>query len=137
MRVHVCVCACVRACVCVCVCPRARVKRIVVSIFLPCRYVTWSNKEIFKNLKEMERRERNRKDLFIFSPLPLIKGCRWMTYHLMVHTSSVLEKGSQQTTMHLHQGRKMHATQHKSFVQTDEHVFHNIFITGCQQQAWL
>ena len=70
----------------------------------------------------MEGRQRNTKDLFIFSPLPLMKGCRWMTYHHMVHTSSVHQKGSQQTTMHLHQERKMHATQHKNFVEIDEHV---------------
>ena len=43
-------------CVCVCVCVRER------------------------------ERERERERIYSFRPLPLMKGCRWMTHHLTVHT---------------------------------------------------
>ena len=36
---------------------------------------------------EREReRGRGRERIYSFRPLPLMKGCRWMTYHLTVHT---------------------------------------------------
>ena len=31
-------------------------------------------------------RERGLRMIYSFRPLPLMKGCRWMTYHLTIHT---------------------------------------------------
>ena len=64
---------CVRAswCVCVCVCARARVR-------------------VRERDREREReRERGIRMIYSFRPLPLMKGCGWMTYHLTVHTRIV------------------------------------------------
>ena len=36
--------------------------------------------------------------IYSFRPLPLMKGCRWMTYHLTVHTMIIpMSKKNQQT----------------------------------------
>ena len=37
--------------------------------------------------------------IYSFRPLPLMKGCGWMTYHLTVHTMS--KKTNKLTTMYL------------------------------------
>ena len=71
--------------------------RKVTSQELSCTYhEIVSNKN--KNLKEKHRkprvgggrgeshREREIRMIYSFRPLPLMKGCRWMTYHLTVHT---------------------------------------------------
>ena len=39
--------------------------------------------------------------IYLFRPVPLVKGCRWMTYHLTVHTviMPISKKTSKLTTM--------------------------------------
>ena len=66
-------------CVCVCVCARARARE-----------------------RERER-ERERGMIYSFRPLPLLKGCRWMTYHLTIHTIIIpmSKKTNKLTTMYL------------------------------------
>ena len=39
----------------------------------------------------------NTEDVFILRPLPHVKGCRWMTYHFIVHTSYAHENENEQT----------------------------------------
>ena len=46
--------------------------------------------------------------IYSFRPLPLMKGCRWMTYHLTVHTIIVpmSKKTNKLTTMYLTRKRE-------------------------------
>ena len=46
--------------------------------------------------------------IYSFRPLPLMKGCRWMTYHLTVHTIIVpmSKKPNKLTTMYLTRKRE-------------------------------
>ena len=62
-----------RVCVCVCVCEREREREIRIRM------------------------------IYSFRPLPLMKGCGWMTYHLTVHTIIVpmSKKTNKLTTMYL------------------------------------
>ena len=54
-----------------------------------------------------ERREREREReirmIYSFRPLPLMKGCGWMTYHLAVHAIIIpmSKKSNKLTTMYL------------------------------------
>ena len=52
-------------------------------------------------VKRERERERGRvRMIYSFRPLPLTKGCRWMTYHLTVHTiiTSMNKKTNKLTT---------------------------------------
>ena len=51
----------------------------------------------------LRERERGIRMIYSFRPLPLMKGCRWMTYHLTVHTVTIPinKKTIKLTTMYL------------------------------------